>query len=264
MINKSPENSVNTLYWSDILKFLIKSWKSLFVGIILGLFVGAVYFWITPNQYQSVAQTYTIKYFNPEVGDFRDLENIADILSRFSLPSSYSQTVLDICEVKDAKSGQEAISRLTPFTPLKNTNNLLQIKFIASDPALSLACVRELHLMFDRSQRDILHKLTLKNKAELVHVEAEIANLKKYLSASNNSALYLVAISEVRELESKINKLKFSIRMADNSHADLVSPIFTSKTPVYPSKKHIFIASLILGFLFAMFYELRGFLRFHI
>ncbi len=247
-------NFENEISLKDIIDFLIESWRSIVVAILLGVLGSIGYLAVTPNQYQAIAQIQmaqinVIGSTNPFGVNVED-PNL--IIARLKLPSTYSAEIIKNCGLENSLDSSEYLASIAKFSIVKGVGSMIELKISRDNKETAINCAQALFESIKTSQNQIIKPYIEVSKALLVQNELRLANSQSLLSRADKSGAalsvaYLANRDEVRFLTEEILHLKRFIITADAGQTKLISPIYAADAPVFPKKTITLIVGLMAG-----------------
>ncbi len=268
------EQSFNTISEDEfsienIIHFLAESWSKIMLFSLLGLVGSIVYLWVTPNQYQAIAQIQMAQISannsNSNVNGNNPLGvNIEDpnlLMARLKLPTTYSTQEIKACNFESTKASSEALVEAAKFSAVKGVGTIIELKINRGSKEIATACAQSLFENIKASQNEIIKPYIEEAKILLMKYQDRLSNSQSLISRADKSgaalsAAYLANRDEVKFLTEEILRLNAFIATADTRRTKLVSPIYVSDNPVFPKKKIClfvgFICGMFLGLVFFM------------
>ena len=240
----------------DIVDFLVESWKAIILAGLLGLVGSIAYLWVTPNQYQAIAQIQMAQISANSNNNTNPLGiNIEEpnlLIARFKLPSNYSTQEIIACNFESSKSPFESLATAVKFSAVKGVGSIIELKITRDSKEVAIACAQSLFENIRTSQSKIIDPYIEEAKTLLVKYQDRLANSQSMVSRADKSgaalsAAYLASRDEVKLLTDEILRLNAFIVAADSKQTKLVSPIYASNDPVFPKKILSLIAGLMIG-----------------
>jgi capsular polysaccharide biosynthesis protein len=244
------------IYLLDILRFIKGAWKMIAVMGALGLAGAGAYLLITPNQYAATAQMVMA-----QIGANNNLnllgmniEEPALLVSRMSLPSSFSPQVISACGVEAQREPGATLTKGIKLAPIKGVANVVELKTFGPSQDAALACAKAIFELIKTTQSQIVAPYIEEAKSKLADDEARLDKAKNLVSKADKSgsimsAAYLASRDEIRYLLDEIASLKNIVTSNQNRMTHLVAPIYASNQPISP-KKRIVLAGGLFGGLF--------------
>jgi capsular polysaccharide biosynthesis protein len=244
--------------FKDIVDFFVDSWKGIVLTGSLGIFGSITYLWVTPNQYQAIAQIQMaqISSNNNNNNNTNPLGvNIEDpnlLIARLQLPTTYSDQEIKACGFEDRKSPLNDLANAAKFSTVKGVVSLIELKINVDSKEVAIACAQSLFESIKTSQNEIIKPFIEEAKISLIKYQDRLSNSKTLVSRADKSgvvlsAAYLASRDEIRFLSEEILRLNNFIISADTRQAKLVAPIYVSDIPVSPKKIIALISGLFVG-----------------
>ena len=241
----------------DILRFLKSAYKVILVFGALGITLSIAYLAITPKQYEATAQIAMAQIgtastnINP-LGT--NIEEPALLVSRMSLPTSYTPQTIAACGVDDSGNAEAILSKSIKLAPAKGVANVVELKTFGPSQEVAVSCANAIFELIKATQFLILMPYIDEAKMKLVDDEGRLAKAKDLVakadkSGSVMSAAYLSTRDEIRYLLDEVTALKNVVTSNQNRATHLIAPIYASDLPISP-KKSIALAGGLFGGLF--------------
>lgn len=259
MLEKSQSPAFeDEVFVRNLIEFFMGSWKTFVFTIVLGMFGSAAYLWLTPNQYQAVAQIQMAQLSisnsnsNSNSNSFGvSIEDPSLLLARLKLPTSYLAKEIKECGFEDSKYPSEDLAKALEFSVVKGVGSLIELKINRDSKDLAISCAQSLFERIKISQNEIIKPFIEEAKNLLPQYHDRLNNARSlvYLADKSGvaSAAYLVNRDEVRFLNEEILRLNTFIASADLRQAKLVSPIYASDIPAFPNINKSLIAGVFVG-----------------
>lgn len=254
-----PEQSFNPSFEDEIslkhiIDFLIESWKSIVVTVLLGVLGSIGYLAVTPNQYQAIAQIQMAQVnVNNVTNPFGvNVEDPNLLLVRLKLPTSYSAETIKTCGLENTSDPLEYLASIAKFSVVKGVGSIVELKISRDTKGGAINCAHALFEVVQTSQNQIIEPYIEQAKLLLGEYEVTLANSQSLLSRADKSgaalsATYLANRDEVRSLAEEILNLKTFITTADARRARLISPVYAADAPVFPKMTVSLIVGLMAG-----------------
>ncbi|QWC97171.1 hypothetical protein G6729_01630 [Polynucleobacter paneuropaeus] len=241
----------------DILRFLKSAYKVILVFGALGITLSIAYLAITPKQYEATAQIAMaqIGTANTNINLLgTNIEEPALLVSRMSLPTSYTPQTIAACGLDDSSNAGAILSKSIKLVPAKGVANVVELKTFGPSQEVALSCANAIFELIKATQFLILMPYIDEAKMKLVDDEGRLAKAKDLVakadkSGSVMSAAYLLTRDEIRYLLDEVTALKNVITSNQNRATHLIAPIYASDLPISP-KKSIALAGGLFGGLF--------------
>lgn len=252
-LNQIPQDlSEEEISLRDVIEFIQSSWKVILSTGIAGLLLGGVFLVVTPNQYEATAQVQMSQL--PPKGNGQNsvspvgvnIEEPALLISRFQMPSTYSQLELQACGLEEDKKSFETLANLVKITPLKGVASVVELKVKRPSPELAKSCVEGIFNKIHDTQKSIKDPFLAEALTKISNYERQLLVAKSVLERADKSvggvtASYLSTRDEVRMLQDEIMDLESFVSAGESRRAKLVSPIYTSDQVVSPKKKMFYL-----------------------
>jgi capsular polysaccharide biosynthesis protein len=243
----------------DIIDFLVESWKAIILTGLLGLVGSIAYLWVTPNQYQAIAQIQMAQITansnsNSNSNTSPMGVNIEDpilLMARLKLPTTYSAQEIKACSFESSATPSEALVAAAKFSVVKGVGSIIELKINRDNKEAAITCAQSLFEKIKASQNEIIKPYIEEAKTLLVKYQERLNNSQLLISLVDKSgaalSAYLANRDEVKFLTEEILRLNTIISIADTRQAKLVSPIYVSDIPVAPKKRIALVTGLFAG-----------------
>ncbi|QWD46243.1 hypothetical protein G6659_01640 [Polynucleobacter paneuropaeus] len=241
----------------DILRFLKSAYKVILVFGALGITLSIAYLAITPKQYEATAQIAMaqIGTANTNINPLgTNIEEPALLVSRMSLPTSYTPQTIAACGLDDSSNAGAILSKSIKLVPAKGVANVVELKTFGPSQEVAVSCANAIFELIKATQFLILMPYIDEAKMKLVDDAGRLAKAKDLVakadkSGSVMSAAYLSTRDEIRYLLDEVTALKNVVTSNQNRATHLIAPIYASDLPISP-KKSIALAGGLFGGLF--------------
>ena len=241
----------------DILRFLKNAWKTISISGVAGIALSIAYLAIAPKQYEATAQIFMAQLGttnnNPNPLGV-NIEEPALLVSRMSLPTSFTPQTIAACGLVDINNSGATLAKGIKLAPAKGVANVVELKTFGPSQEAALSCANAIFELIKTTQSQILMPYIEEAKIKLADDEARLAKAKDLVaradkSGSVMSAAYLSTRDEIRYLLDEITALKNVVTSNQNRMTHLVAPIYASDLPISP-KKPMALAGGLFGGLF--------------
>jgi len=269
----------------DLVDFFITHAITILMTGFLGLVTAGLYLWFTPPQYEAVAKIQIAQFSsNKTLGNIvGNLGNIGGnvessnkimayivgnveepgvLISRLSLPSTYSLQNIQACKMENVKIDQDlALTKKLKYTTTKTAPNIIDVKVQQNSKEDAISCLQSVFETIKVSQSKIFEPLQFEAVQLLEEKNKTLAVAKELLlrgdkSGQALSAVYLATRDEINTLKTDIENLNNFIKSKDSRPTRLISPIYAAEKPVSPKKFISLIAGLLGGFFLGIAYVL--------
>jgi len=243
----------------DIYFFLKKSYKIILILALLGLSLAAIYLFLTPNQYEAMAQIQMAQIASANKPSDKEanllgvnVEEPALLISRLGSPASFTQQESDACGLKGQQGAQILLAKSIKLSAIKNVSNVVELRVSGSTPQVASECARAVFEMIKSSQFQIVAPYIGEAKVKVADDQKRLAAAQQVIANADKSgqamsASYLSTRDEVRFLLDEITILQNIITSSNARSAHLVSPIYTSDSPFAPRKRLVLVIGLLGG-----------------
>jgi hypothetical protein len=262
--NSSPidqdQNGDQEIALIDILLFLKGAYKTILIFGVVGIAAAIVYLVVTPKKYEATAQIVMaqIGAANNNNNNLNPLginiEEPALLVSRMSLPTSFSAQTVSSCGLDGMSEPGAALAKSMKLAPAKGVPNVVELKTVGPTPEAALGCASAIFELIKTTQSQILTPYIEEARIKLADDEARLDKAKDLVSRADKSgsamgAAYLSTRDEIRYLLDEITSLKNVVTSNQNRITHLVAPIYVSDQPIFPKKRIALAAGLIGGLL---------------
>jgi len=253
----------NEISLKDIINFLIEFWQPIFFAGMFGVFFATIYLWITPSQYQAIAQIQMAQLSPDNSNRNNNLMgiNVEDpklLLVRLRLPTTYTNAEINACGLNDQKSPSKKLLDFVHFSEIKAVGSVIELRTHGLTKEIASVCAYALFKNIQASQNEI-RKLYIKEaKILLASYRDRLDSAQKFIAKEDQSvqllsAAYLSSRDEVRFLADEIFRLNALIVSGDLRQTKLISPIYVENDPIFPKKVITLITGLIIGLSLGLF-----------
>ena len=258
----------NEISLKDIFDFLLNSWKTILIFVVIGLLCSIGYIWLTPNQYSATAQiqiaqysgyldatnasnSYKSNYVMSPIGI--NVEEPARLITRLQLPSTYSEEVIDACGLKNSENSKENLAKLVRATPMKASNSVVEVTIKLNSKDMALSCANTIFEAIKASQALIAEPYFDSIKNTLSENLLQISRAQAtFLETSGKGGQIvtpanLLARDEINRLSENNIFLQYLLQFREIRKRRLVSPIYVSTDPVSPKKLINILVGLLGG-----------------
>jgi len=168
-----------------------------------------------------------------------NIEEPALLVSRMSLPTSFSAQTISSCGFDGMSEPGAALAKSMKLSPAKGAPNVVELKTVGSSPQAAQDCASAIFELIKTTQSQILTPYIEEAKAKLADDEARLDKAKDLVSRADKSgsamgAAYLSTRDEIRYLLDEITSLKNVVTSNQNRITHLVAPIYASDQPISP------------------------------
>lgn len=249
----------------EIVEFVRESWKSIAIGSVVGLAVGAGYALVAPPKYLATAHMQTAKVAGS------DVEAPALLVEKLKLPSYFNKETFLACGLEGlAEPGVALANALKPT--LMKTAPIISISYKAKSDKLAVGCIDA--VMADvRTNQAMLAKpiieqkniqlATLKQKLDSAEQVANLMQPKKqnfdfndtkFSGASLLFATTSAKANEVKDLKAQISDIEIQLQEPQTKETYFTTPIYASTNPVEPKKLISLVGGMIGGAVLSVIY----------
>lgn len=255
--NSQLSQSEDEISLPDILSFLKSAWKTITIFGLIGIVLSIAYLVIIPKQYEAVAQIVMaqIGAANNNVNPLGvNIEEPALLVSRMSLPTSFTPQTTAACGLADISNSGATLAKGIKLAPAKGVASLVELKTFGPSQEAALSCANAIFELIKTTQSQILMPYIEEAKIKLADDEVRLAKASDLVARADKSgsvmgAVYLSTRDEIRYLLDEITALKNVVTSNQNRMTHLVAPIYASDLPISP-KKRMALAGGLFGGLF--------------
>lgn len=265
----------------ELLEVAKSGWQWLAGGAVLGLAVAIGFVLVVPAEYEATAvlQPATVGMATTTTKG-AEVESAAQTLERLKMPTFYSDTLLQTCDVKSLVNPRQALAMAVKPTLVKG-NSLIQISYRGESPAVAEECVAAVVERLEKAQSVLAEPIikTLEEQRQLTkqqlddaeRIQAQIEKRAMTLDTSDAkfiaSMLMLSATLSKREEIARLRKLytEQTLQLSEplTQQAKLFEPIYSPDRAVFPKKTLTVLGGLIGGLVLGgiVLFMRRGWLR---
>jgi LPS O-antigen subunit length determinant protein (WzzB/FepE family) len=262
----------------DIVDFFITYTKTILTTSILGLMTAGLYLWFTPPQYEAVAQIQMAQWSSNKnlvvptgntessnknlVVPTGNVEEAVTLISRLSVPSTYSVQNIQACKMEYIQIDQDlALTKKLKYATIKTVPNVIEIKVKQKSKDDAIACLQSVFENIRLSQSKIAEPIELQATQLIEEKNNKLALAKQLIFRGDQSgpalsAVYLSTRDEINILRYETEILNYFMNSKDSRSTRLISPIYAAEKPVSPKKLIILIAGLFGGLCLGIVYVL--------
>lgn len=253
-------SSEGEIYPIDILRFLKGAWMKIAVAGILGLLAAVFYLLVTPKRYEAVAQIAMAQIIlannsnNSIIQPGINIEEPALLISRLTLPTSFTPQVINVCKVDGGANSGATLAGSIKLSLPKGVANVVELKVLGTSPEEVSTCAQAIFELIKTSQGQIVAPLIAEAKVRLDNSEERLKEAKNLVVKADRSGLvagatYLSTRDEIRFLLDEIASLNNVIISSHNRAARLIAPIYVNNTPIIPKRRLVLAVGLLGGLL---------------
>jgi LPS O-antigen subunit length determinant protein (WzzB/FepE family) len=238
---------------TDIVDFLIESWKTIFATGIVGILGAVGYIFVTPNQYEATAQIQMaqIRANNNTNPLGVNVEDPNLLIARMKLPSSYDQTAIAACGYESKQNPFEALAKMAKFSLSKGTQ-MVELKVLGLSREQAIQCAVSILVIVKDTQKSITDPIVDEAKSKLAKYSQRLQEAQSFIAKTDKSGLsisaaYLSTRDEVKYLTDEMIGLNDLISSANALQTKLVSPIYSPENKVSPKRSIALVAGLFAG-----------------
>lgn len=230
--------------------------RNIFIFTLLGLFVGFLYFVITPARYDAFAQIKMARFGNSNI----DIESPGLLTARLSLPSTYSDEVWKTCEIATEERTKEGLRKIVKITPMKSASSVVEIDLRRATPEKAKQCAAAVFELIKRHQEALALPFVEKIQGDLARAKEELDRARLTIDKLEKSNVlsigYLAQRDEMKYLNDRVHILTDELKFYDINKTALATPIYAPTSPAYPKiAMNLFLGSCV-GLLLGLFFSL--------
>lgn len=237
----------------NCLNFFKENGRSIFIFTLFGLLLGFLYFAITPPRYDAFAQIKMAQFGNSRV----DVESPALLAARLSLPSSYSDEVFAVCDVKAEDRTREGLRKIITVVPMRNTSSVVEIDLRRTTAEKAKQCAAAVFELIKRQQEVVTLPFIEKIQEELARTKEQLDSARSVIDKLEKSNVlsigYLAQRDEIKQLNDRVHALSDELKFYEINKTALTTPIYAPTVPVYPKKVMNLSLGLFTGLLLGIF-----------
>jgi capsular polysaccharide biosynthesis protein len=246
------------VHFKDIVDFLLESWKLIAVFGVIGVFCSVIFLGITPNQYEAKAYVRMAELVNyvesSGVGkNYRNVEDPGLLIARLQMPTTYSIKEIKACNLDQVKMPRETLVGMLKISSVKGVDSVVELKVRVRSKGSANDCLSAVFEVIRESQNQIIERFIEQKKILLKKYDLRLQGANQLileggkLAASVNTA-YVVNQNKYEHWFDQVIRLEGLIAESELHKTKLISPIYASELPVYPSKKLTLTLGLLTGF----------------
>jgi uncharacterized protein involved in exopolysaccharide biosynthesis len=253
-LKKSESDSEISLL--DIFCFIKGAWKTISITGLLGIVAAITYLWVTPKQYESIAQIRMaqVSLSSPSNPFGSIIEDPASLILRMQFATNYDEATILACGYKNILGAAEGLAKGLKFSIPKGLVSAVELKVIAPSTEQAMDCANAVVLRIANLQAEFAKPFIEEAKLKLSQDNERIEQARRLIAKADQSgqamsAAYLSARDEMSYFLTDREKMIDLITSAKERGSRLVSPIYVSEHPVSPKKT----VSLVVGFAAGLF-----------
>ena len=243
----------------DILSFFNGHYKTIVIFTIAGVALSALYLVATPKRYEATAQI-AMAQITSNLGlqpQGINIEDPALLVTRFSLPTSFTPEVVNSCGVDSGTNRTVAPIKFIKLTVPKGVNNVVELNVFGASWQEANSCANAIFELIKTTQAEIAAPYIAAAQTKLDDDIERLSKAKELIAKADKlgsamGATYLSTRDEIRFLLDEITVLKNIVASSKNGATRLISPIHASDIPVAPKERVALAAGLFGGLSFAL------------
>jgi uncharacterized protein involved in exopolysaccharide biosynthesis len=259
----SKVNNINSIdeeiSLADIANFIVESWQTVLVFILLGLGVAGAYLLFTPKQYEAIAQIRMAQIASPNNNNNNNInplginiEDPAALIARMTLPTTYASQTIQECGLADRERASSVLAKVVKLSTPKGVANTVDLRIQAPSPELAKRCANALYQFIKSSQSQLIAPYIEDAKGKLTIEQDRLARATQMIARADKSgaaisAAYLSTRDEIRYLLDQITSLQTMIIQNESRASQLTAPIYVNERAVFPSKRNSLLAGVTAG-----------------
>lgn len=246
----------------DVFSLVHQNLKLILLGGIIGLLGGGLYLATTSEKFAARGQLRLAQLVSPSAGEqnisFMNVEEPLALIYRLRSPATYSDVVIEQCNLENAEESGEYLGGLLKVTPIKNVPNEVDFVVLHSSPELAKKCALAIVEMLMVQQREMIND-RYAGYTERIAQYAEIAKeekrqFDKVKSEEMGSFTYLSKLDRLGWLRIRMDQLEAELFLSQKHPLKLVTSIYTSNRPSSPKVRHSLLFGAVLGILLGLLY----------
>lgn len=246
----------------DIFSFVRQNLKLVLLGGVLGLLGGGLYLAIASEEFAARGQLRMAQLVSSSVGEqkiaFINIEEPSALIYRLRSPATYSDVVIEQCNIENAEEMGEYLDGLLKVTPIKNVPNEVDFVVIHSSPELAKNCALAIVEMVMVQQREMINNRYVGHAERIAqYAEAtkdEIRQFDKVKREELGSFAYLSKLDRLGWLRTRMDQLEAELFLSQKHPLTLVTSISTSNRPTSPNVRRSLLFATVLGMLLGLLY----------
>lgn len=238
----------------DIFDFIREAWKTVSIMGLLGIVVAITYLWVTPSQYEAIAQIRMaqLSIFNPANPFGATIEDPNSLMARMKFSTNYDEEIILACNGQGNYYSVETLVKSIKFTIPKGSVGVLELNVSAPSMQQAKDCASAIYRRIRYLQLELAEPLINEAKIKLEQDSERIEALQRLIMKADKaggavSAVYLSTRDEQSYFLADREKRIDLINSAEQRGASLVSPIYASEVPVSPKKTFSIVVGLAAG-----------------
>jgi hypothetical protein len=206
---------------------------------------------VTPNQFESIAKIELPTIVNEDKIGIK-LGDPNYIVARYSLPTGFPLDVIKSCGFAESKSPGKELLGHVKFTSSKGPNPIIEIRVQLNSMELSKECnnaiFEDISDYLRQQKNSYLENANLMLQQNKIH-QKSIGSRPKSVKNPESVDLfeYLAQRDHIKFLMEQESKIYAKINSIEQWNVNLLVPIYSVNTPVFPSKKFIMVFGILVG-----------------
>jgi uncharacterized protein involved in exopolysaccharide biosynthesis len=249
----------------DIIDFLSESWKEIALSGIVGGLLATGYVFITPPQYQAVANIQVARVAGS------DVEAPSTLVEKLKMPMYYSTESYSACNVMDTIEPGAVIAKNIKPT-LSKTAPIISFSFKEDSPDSAKKCLESVLNDVRKSQNLLAKPILESKKNQLTNLKQKLDSAERIIKNLPNEnsnfdftdskfsvftlllATSLSRENEIKDLLNQINDLEIALSEPVTRETFLTTPIYSPKQKVSPKRALILMGGLVTGLFLGLFF----------
>ncbi len=264
MLNQHIKKIPEEITLKEIIIFFFEARKIFLIFSILGILCGVVFGVKVPKMYQAQA---LIKM--AQIGSLKDnldiqgidVENPDSLIVRLRYPGTYSQEIIEKCNLHHEFSSPEQLADSIVASTSKGAPSIVQLKVNYRSRDGAKICAEAIFEFIQNSQNQIIEPYLEGARLNLINYQERLKRAQELISKADQyggavTAAYLSSREEISLLNQKILSLSAFIQNSEFRKSKLLAPVYVSDPPVFRKIINSIVAGLLAGVFFAFIFTL--------
>lgn len=244
----------------DIFDFLLSNWIAIASCTVVGLLLAGAYLFVTPPVYEARLQLEMARISSDSDGVGGDgrgvsVEDAQLLVARLGMPSTYTENSILACDLRDTPFPSKVLATQVQPKVLKGVSSVVEITVRGNRPETAKTCAAAIFEMIQHQQSALLRPFISEARETKTTLEARLKGNQEFLEKMDKtpvqSTVYLAKRDESLWLMNRIASLDRSLRQTFETR--LVSPIYSTSSPISPKKLSVLIFGTCTGLLLGIF-----------
>jgi hypothetical protein len=264
MLNQPIKQIPEEITFREIILFFFEARKIFFILSILGILCGIVFGVNAPKIYQAqalikMAQIGSVKD-NLDIQGI-DVENPDSLIVRLRFPGTYSQKIIEKCNLHDEFSSPEQLADSIVASTSKGAPSIVQLKVNYKSKDGAKICAEAIFEFIQISQNQMIEPYLEEARLSLINYQDRLKRAQILISKADQyggavTAAYLSSREEISLLNQKILSLSAFIQNSEFRKSKLLAPVYVSDPPVFRKAINTTVIGLLAGVFFAFIFTL--------